>query len=156
MTILYAGPKAIFDENVALLRVLGGNAVYCGEPIGAAAALDLALLDLFFGVSAALLHGAALCAAESVPLNEFFGRVPAWLSGVPAAAIEGVGTGTYPHGNSTMVTNAAAIRHIVRGSEGAGIDASFPSALLGWFTRAIDRGHREDDIPSLYEAFRRP
>ena len=34
MTILYAGPKAIFDENVALLRVLGGNAVYCGEPIG--------------------------------------------------------------------------------------------------------------------------
>ncbi|MBI3327812.1 MAG: NAD(P)-binding domain-containing protein [Nitrospinae bacterium] len=45
---------------------------------------------------------------------------------------------------------------IVRTSENAGIDASFPNSLLSWFVKAIERGHGADDIPSLYEAFRRP
>ena len=88
--------------------------------------MDLALLDVFYGVSAALLHGAALCAAESLALDDYFERALAWLKPVASAATSGVESRDYPRGNSTMVTNAAAIRHILRASEGAGIDPSFP------------------------------
>jgi len=153
-TIYYAGPQAVFEDSRELLRVLGGKPTYCGEAIGAAAAVDMVLLDLFYGASAVLLHAAAICLAESVPLDDFLAH--GLLEGVAGLALPGVGTGNYPRGNSTMVTNAAGIRHVVRASQEAGIDASFPSALLGWYTRAIERGHGADDIPALYEAFRQP
>jgi 3-hydroxyisobutyrate dehydrogenase-like beta-hydroxyacid dehydrogenase len=153
-TIYCAGPRAVFEQSRELLSLLAVKTIYCGEAIGAAAAVDMVLLDLFFGASAVLLHAAAICVAESVPLDDYVAR--GLLEGVAGLALTGVGTGDYPRGNSTMLTNAAGIRHIVRASEDARIDASFPNALLGWYTRAIERGHAADDIPSLYEAFRRP
>ena len=153
-TIYYAGPRAVFADSRELLGALGGQPTYCGEAIGAAAAVDMVLLDVFYGASAVLLHAAAICLAESLPLDRFLAH--GLLERVAGLALPGVGTGNYPRGNATMVTNAAGVRHIVRASQEAGIDASFPTALLGWFTRAIERGYAADDIPSLYEVFRQP
>jgi len=153
-TIYYSGPRAVFEENRELLNALGGQPRFCGEAIGAAAAVDMVLLDVFYGASATLLHAAAICLAESVSPDDYLSH--GLLEGVAPLALPGVSDGKYPGGNSTMVTNAAAVRHIVRACQDAGIDASFPTALLAWFTRAIERGHGNDDMPALYEAFRRP
>lgn len=155
--VLYAGLRTAFDDNVDLLRVLSGKPTYCGADPGAAAALDLALVGLWFGATAAVMHGAALCAAEATALadhsdllRDFIGTAAFFGLRAQTAAK----SGGYPSGNSTMLTNATAVRHILRASEDAGIDTTFPTWLLNCFTKAIERGHGSDDIESLYEAFR--
>jgi 3-hydroxyisobutyrate dehydrogenase-like beta-hydroxyacid dehydrogenase len=158
-TILYSGSRSVFDEHLDLLRVLNGNPTFCGEDLSLAATLDLALVGAWFGATAAVMHAAALCAAEAAPVAAYAdllnGSVGAGVT-FGLSALAAAQTGAYPSGNSTMITNTAGVRLMLRASEEAGIDASYPRWLLGCFTKAIERGHGEDDIESLYEAFRAP
>lgn len=155
MTILYSGPREHFEHSLAVLEVLAGDTRFVGEEIGTAAALDLAFLDVIFGMATALLHGAAICEANAVSLDDCLGvlsdYVPEWL--VPFATM-GVRDGVYERGSSAMTTNAASMHHVVRASGDAEIDPSFPSAILRAMVVAVERGHGSDDLPALYEAFR--
>jgi hypothetical protein len=131
--------------------------VFCGEESGRAAALDLAFCELMFAMAGSLLHGMAMCAAESVPFEDLLkvvkGLIPEWFEDF---ATKGTETGDYEAGNSAMTTNAAALSNIVRVSREADIDARLPGALLCGFKRAIELGHGPDDLPSLHQAFKPP
>ena len=59
-------------HNLDLLKVLGGQAVFCGEQVGRSAALTFAGVELIFAVVGSLLHGSAVRAAESVPFDDVF------------------------------------------------------------------------------------
>ena len=129
--------------------------MFCGEQVGRAAALDLAFCELLFAMADALLHGTAMCTAESVPFEDFFRLVkgllvPEWFR---EFATKGIQTGDYEAGNARMTTNATAITHIVRASLDAGIDPSLAEALLHGMKRTIELGHGTEDLPSFYEAF---
>lgn len=123
--------------------------------------------------AAGLLHAAALCAAESFPLDAFFAT-----AGVPDRLLEfatrhdfcvgqvpinpAIAAGAmarpraYPDSvDATLAVDTGAIGQVVRASRDAGIDGSFPEALLAAYTRAIARGHGNHDLPALYEAFTR-
>jgi 3-hydroxyisobutyrate dehydrogenase-like beta-hydroxyacid dehydrogenase len=169
--ILYAGDAAVFEAQREVLAALGGKATFCGEAVGAAATLDLAALEFAYARAAGLLHAAALCAAESFPLEVFFatagapdgllefvtrhdfsdGRVP-MDPAVAAAAM--TRPRTYPGSvDATLSVHAAAIDQIARASREAGMDSAFPEALHDSYGRAVARGHGNHDLPALYEAF---
>jgi 3-hydroxyisobutyrate dehydrogenase-like beta-hydroxyacid dehydrogenase len=169
--IFYAGDAAVFEAQRALLSALGGKLTFCGEAVGAAATLDLAALEFAYARAAGLLHAAALCAAESFPLEVFFatvgapdgllefvtrhdfseGRVP-MVPGVAAAAM--TRPRTYAESvDATLAVHAGAIAQIVRASGESGVDRAFPQALHDTYMRAVSRGHANHDLPSLYEAF---
>jgi 3-hydroxyisobutyrate dehydrogenase-like beta-hydroxyacid dehydrogenase len=167
--ILFSGPAGVFENHRELLSVLG-KPTFCGEGIGLAAALDLALLEAAYGQSAALLHAAALCAAESVPLDVFFAHAgpPDWLLELitkhtfdEAAPIDAASAAlamrrprSYPESvDATMSIHTAAVGLIVKASRDAGVDTAFPGALLDSYSSAVARGHGPHDLPSLYEAF---
>ncbi len=152
-TILYSGSRSGFEHNLDLLKALGGVALFCGEQVGRPAALDLALCELWYAIAGALLHGAAMCTAESVPLEDFFRLVTRVYPESFREFAKGIETGDYEAGNATMITNAGAITHIVRASQDAGIDPSIAEALLYGMNRTIELGHGTDDLPSFYEAF---
>jgi 3-hydroxyisobutyrate dehydrogenase-like beta-hydroxyacid dehydrogenase len=169
--IFYAGDATVFEAQRVLLSALGGKLTFCGEEVGGAATLDLAALEFAYARAAGLLHAAALCAAESFPLDVFFttvgapdgllefvtrhdfsdGRQP-MSAAVAAAAMRR--PRTYPEStDATLAVHAAAISQVVRASGEAGIDRSFPEALHETYTGAVVRGHAGHDLPSLYEAF---
>jgi 3-hydroxyisobutyrate dehydrogenase-like beta-hydroxyacid dehydrogenase len=169
--IFYSGDLAVFDSEKALLSALGGKATFCGEDAGAAATLDLAALEFAYARAAGLLHAAALCAAESFPLDVLFGTVGAPTDllefvtrhdftedrepmnpSVAGAALER--PRTYPDSSdATLAVHANAIAQIVRASRDSGIDATLPQALHDVYRRAVARGHGNHDLPALYEAF---
>lgn len=169
--IFYSGDAAVFEAQRGILSPLGGKATFCGEAIGAAAALDLAALEFSYARAAGLLHAAALCAAESFPLDVFFTTV-----GVPERLLEFVSRHDFSDGrtsmdvqtaaaamarprtyvesvDATLAVHTGAIDQIVRASRDSGIDSDFPQALHDAYARAIARGHGSHDLPSLYEAF---
>ncbi|MFY0534463.1 NAD(P)-dependent oxidoreductase [Nannocystis pusilla] len=65
--VFYSGPRDLYERHEPTLRVLGGATSHVGEPIGAAAALDCALLGSYYGATLAVLQGAAICASEEFP-----------------------------------------------------------------------------------------
>jgi 3-hydroxyisobutyrate dehydrogenase-like beta-hydroxyacid dehydrogenase len=156
-TVLYAGPPQVFADNIDLLRVLSPEPNHCGDEIGAAAALDLAFLEVFFGSMVAVLHGAALCGSESEgDLKEsFFTMVPDWLQIVSAmipSTRTMVQSGLYQSGNSSMTVNAQAVNHLLRASRHVHIDTTLPETLCTLFQATVANGHADDDLPALYVA----
>ena len=169
--IFYAGDAAVFEARRDVLAALGGKTTFCGEDAGAAATLDLAALEFAYARAAGLLHAAALCAAESFPLEVFFATVGApdgllefatrhdfsedrAAMGPAVAAQAMTRPRTYPEStDATLAVHTAAIAQIVRASRQAGIDSAFPQALHETYQRAVARGHGNHDLPSLYEAF---
>ncbi len=169
--IFYSGDANVFESRRGVLAALGGTATFCGEAVGAAAALDLAALEFSYARAAGLLHAAALCAAESFPLDVFFTTI-----GAPAGLLEFVSRHDFAEGrtpmdattaaaamarprtyknsvDATLSVHTGAIDQIVRASREAGIDSAFPQALHDAYSRAVARGHGDHDLPSLYEAF---
>jgi 3-hydroxyisobutyrate dehydrogenase-like beta-hydroxyacid dehydrogenase len=169
--VLYSGDAALFEVQRPVLAALGGASIFCGEAIGAAAALDLASLEFSYAQLAGLLHGAALCAAESVPLEQFFtiagtpgqllefatrhdfaaDRTPIDAASAAAAMAR---PRRYPRSvDATLTTHAAAITRIAAASRDAGVDGSLPTALHAVYGRAVTRGHGDHDLPALIEGF---
>jgi 3-hydroxyisobutyrate dehydrogenase-like beta-hydroxyacid dehydrogenase len=169
--IYYSGDATVFEQQRPVLSALGGKATFCGEAPGAAATLDLACLESAYARAAGLLHAAALCAAESFPLNVFF-----TTAGVPAGLLEFITRHDFSEGrapmnaataaaamarprtyaesvDATLAVHTGAIDQIVRASREDGIDNAFPQALHDAYGKAVARGHGKHDLPSLYEAF---
>lgn len=153
--IFYAGPTQTFERSRPVLTSLSEEPVHVGEEIGSAATIDLALLEVFFGTIAAVLHGAALCRAEGYSQSDYFARVPGWLGAVGStlpATEEMVTSGTFTGGNSRMDVNARAVGHLVDASRHAELDLGLPVALHELFENAVKRGQGAADLPAAYVA----
>ena len=155
-TLLFSGSPAVFARHEPLLRVLGGNAMFLGDNVGAAATLDLALLDFYYGANVAILHGASICQSEGFPLEiyakalEGFAPILAQTAQLGAKMIP---SRRYAGTEATNDIHAAALDHIVRASRDAGLDP-FPATVMRYFERALAQGHGPDEIVALYEAMR--
>ena len=156
-TILLSGSKAVFDRHESLLRVLGGNATYVGAAVGAAAALDLALLDFYYGATTAMLHGFAICEAERIGFDVYVKSLPAFtpiLAYTADLAARMIPERSYPGAEATNDIHSAALAHVARASRDAGLDP-YPEAILAYFKKAQALGHGGDEIPAVYEAMRK-
>ena len=169
--IFYSGDASVFDAQRPVLASLGGKATFCGEDPGAAATLDLAALEFAYARAAGLLHAAAICQAELLPLDVFFATVgpqDGLLEFVtrhdfstdraplePAVAAAAMRRPRqYPESvDATLAVHTAAIAQVLRASREAGVDDGLPAALHRLYMRAVDRGHGAHDLPALYEAF---
>lgn len=155
-TILFSGNQDVFSRHAAELRVLGGNAMYLGDNVGAAATLDLALLDFYYGANVAILHGASICQSEGFPL-EIYAKALAGFAPILTATAElgakMIPARKYAGTEATNDIHAAALEHIVRAAREARLDG-FPSMIMGYFEKALAKGHGADEIVALYEAMR--
>ena len=156
-TILLSGSKAVFDRYESLLRVLGGNSTYVGTPVGAAAALDLALLDFYYGATTAMLHGFAICEAERIDFDVYTKSLAAFapiLSYTADLAARMIPERSYPGSEATNDIHSAALTHVVRATRDAGLDP-YPETTLAYFKKAQALGHGGDELPAVYEAMRK-
>jgi 3-hydroxyisobutyrate dehydrogenase-like beta-hydroxyacid dehydrogenase len=87
-TILYSGPRALFDANLPVFIALGGNPQFVGEDVGHASALDLSLLGQMWGALFGQLQAAAICEAEGIALDLFEEHRQAFLPVVEGAVVD--------------------------------------------------------------------
>ncbi|MCY1061623.1 NAD(P)-binding domain-containing protein [Nannocystis sp. SCPEA4] len=153
--VFYSGPRDHYERHESTLRVIGGATSHVGEAIGAAAALDCALLGSYYGATLAFLHGAAICASENFSLDAFFER---FQSIVPLTSITAdmckkmLATGDFKGTDCTLDIHTNALQHIVRLSQENNVDRRLPELVLSYFNRALQLGHGADEIAAVFNA----
>ena len=156
-TVFYAGDRAVFDAHKATLQALANNTVFVAEAIGAAAALDCAILEAFYGGCLAFLHAAAICESEGVSSSRFFQYKRSFLSGIDItadAAQPMLERRDYSGDQCSLDTHVAALAHIASLSHQAGLDSRLPDTLYALYAAASAAGLGDKELPAVYEMFR--
>jgi len=150
--ILVAGPTAAFDRCKPALACLAGDLRHVGEGIGSAAALDLAWLSEYFGFFLGAIHGARMCEAEQVGIDQYSalfaeGSQARWLLDI-------IQSGDYTHPTATLAVWYEALRRVQRQAQDAGINCEIPDFAAGFFKRAIAAGNGEEEVAALVKVLR--
>lgn len=142
-----------------VLDAIAGNIQYMGEPIGNAAAWDLATLSCMFGAMSGFLHGARICESEGLRVDEFSQMISA-ISPVIGEMISAMGedihANRYGEAESSMATCASSSRLFVKQAREARLDASFPDFLMKGFDRALHAGLGHERLSAMVKVLRQP
>lgn len=159
-TIIYSGPKDLYDRHAAIFQALGGNPLHVGSDIGHANALDAAILIAFWGAHLGVLHGAAICEAEGFPLDAYASNLAATMPVFDASmreTVERIATRRFA-GDATSAASVdicyASARLIDAISREHGIYRGLTQALDAVFRRTHDAGRGADDLASVYQDMR--
>lgn len=157
--VFYSGNEQRYEHHAEHLACLGGKARYVGEAVGAAAAIDCGLLEFMYASVGGMLHGAALCEAESFPIADYFKMINdiyPLINGSAVAAEQMVNRRDFSGNQCSVAVHLAAIRNIQRASQDAGIATEMPDALVRMHERPIERGQQEDELPVVFEGQLKP
>jgi 3-hydroxyisobutyrate dehydrogenase-like beta-hydroxyacid dehydrogenase len=150
--ILFAGPQDTFASCAATISPLGGGLKYIGPNIGAAAALDLALLSKHIGMVLGVIHGALVCRSENVGIDSFAGE----LSDEHATALADlIHSNKFSDPGCPIDVWFRALQRIQTQACDAGISSDIPDFMVAIFKRAIGLGFGNQDIAAIFEALHR-
>jgi 3-hydroxyisobutyrate dehydrogenase-like beta-hydroxyacid dehydrogenase len=157
--VLYSGPEDVFERHRSTLQSVGGRATFLGADHGRAAAHDVALLDLFWTSMSGLVHAFALARAESIAaaaLRPYVHGIVGLLPDIATEFAARIDAGRHVGDESTILSAAAGIEHIIHAAEQRGIDTGVLAAARTIAQRAIDAGHGEDGFSRLTETLSAP
>ena len=156
-------PLFISGEERALaacrpvLEAIAGNIQYMGEPIGNAAAWDLATLSCMFGAMSGFFHGVRICESEGLGVDAFsqmIGAISPVLGEMISAEGEAIHANRYGEPESSMATCAGSGRLFVKQAREAKLDASFPDFLMGLFERSLSAGFANERLAAMVKVMR--
>lgn len=151
-TILYGGPRTVFERCRPALEAFGGRTVHLGEDVAGPAAYEMALLDLFAMAVGGLAHAFALAGAEGVRPADF-ARFARGIAGIlPDLAdrfAEQLDAGAFPASTSSIASAASAIAHVRHAAEAHGIDSAPLLAMQELIDRAVAAGHGGESYARL-------
>ncbi len=150
-TIVYSGPKSIFDANKGVLASLGGKPQLVGETIGGAPTFDKTIYAFHYASMLAFFHGAAICHAAGFPIETYVEQVASHGPETKIRFGEMIAKRSYDNPVCALEVEAAAYDHVVRLSEELGIDVAYPKMVAGYFKRAIAEGHGQHDLAATFE-----
>jgi 3-hydroxyisobutyrate dehydrogenase-like beta-hydroxyacid dehydrogenase len=157
-TLLAAGEEATFNRCEPLLRTLAGGLTYVGEQIGAASALDCASLSFLFGAFLGALHGASICEAEGLRVDEFGGMMAdlAPVLGGEIRQLTGrIQADRYGESHSALRTYAAAAARLVQQARERRLDSRFPAYASEMLEDGVKAGLGDEDLAALIHVMRR-
>ncbi len=155
-TIVYSGPKSIFDANKGVLASLGGKPQLVGETIGGAPTFDKTIYAFQYASMLAFFHGAAICHAAGFPIETYVEQVASHGPETKIRFGEMIAKRSYDNPVCALEVEAAAYDHVVRLSEELGIDVAYPKMVAGYFKRAIADGHGQHDLAATFEVLMNP
>lgn len=157
--LFISGEERALASCRPVLEAIAGNILYMGEPIGNAAAWDLATLSCMFGAMSGFFHGVRICESEGLKVNEFsqmIGAISPVLGEMISAEGEAIHAGRYGEPESSMATCAGSGRLFVKQAREAKLDASFPDFLMGLFDRALGAGLANERLAAMIKVLRQP
>ncbi|WP_067703661.1 NAD(P)-dependent oxidoreductase [Actinoplanes awajinensis] len=147
--ILCSGPRTLFDR---CRPVLPRGSIHLGAEIGAAAAYEMALLDLFTMAVGGLAHAFALAGAEGIAPADFarFARgIGALLPGMADRFAEQLTTDSFPADVSSLASAGSAVSHVIDAAAVHGLDTAPQQAVRSIIERAVAAGHGGDSYARL-------
>lgn len=156
-TIIASGASAAFHAAEGVLRTLAPNLNYLGEAVGAAAAQDCAVAAYFAGGLIGALHGARICEAEGLRVDEYCALM-AEISPVLGGDVDLLGrkiaADEFANPGASIKTWSAAITRLVRHAKDVGINDEFPSFAAGLFQRGLAAGYGGEEVAALIKVLR--
>ena len=151
--LLVSGPQEIYDKCAQYIKFLGGDIRYLGSTIGAAAALDLAVVTRLAVITVGVVYGAHICESEGVPLLQF---ADMYAEGDrPHTLAMTIGKGEFDQNiSATVGTSIEVVSAIQNLAVDLGINTELPDFVLGLYKRAAAAGYLKQDNASLIEVFR--
>lgn len=159
-TILYSGPRALFEAHRPVLLALGGNPQLVGEDVGHASALDLSLLGQMWGALFGQLQAAAICQAEGIALDLFEEHRRAFHPVVEGAVVDlitRIRDKRFAGDTETLASlevHYATLGLLLQLCAERGLHDLVPKAQDDLFRKAIDAGHRQDDFAAIAQFMR--
>jgi 3-hydroxyisobutyrate dehydrogenase-like beta-hydroxyacid dehydrogenase len=152
--LLVSGNEKVFLDCQPYINSLGGDVRYVGENIGAAAALDLAVLSRMCTIVPAVVNGAHICESEGVPLSYYADLFP---EGDRArSVVMSIYNNNFTNDIAASVNTAMSCLSAVKShSEDLGINCELPDLGISLYQRAIDAGLGDHDNASLIKVLRK-
>jgi len=155
-TILYSGPRQLFEAHKALLQDVGGAAQLVAETVGAAPTFDKAIYSYHYGSLLAFMHGAALCAAAGIPVETYSDEIASYGPETKIRFGRRMAKRSYSPPSCALEVEAAAYDHVVRLSKALGVDTELPETVARCFARGLDQGRGGEDTAVLFEVLSSP
>lgn len=151
-TILYSGPRALYQRHGPLLDAFGGTGILLGDDVGGAAAYETALLDLFAMSVGGLAHAFALAVAEGIApaaFARFAKGIGGLLPDLTDRFAAQLAAGQFPADVSSVASAASALSHVRAAAAVHGIDVAPLEAVHRIIERAVAAGHGGDSYARL-------
>ncbi len=152
--VLVAGPEDAYQQCLPFLQCLGGGLTYLGSNIRAAATLDLALLSYIEGMVCGVIHGAHICEAEGVSVEQYAALLPPHAWGRNKAQV--IHDGTFEVGaiGATVDVFAGVAGRLQEQARDAGINSEIPDLLANLSKRAVAAGYGPQESGALIKVLR--
>ena len=147
-SILFAGPRDVFDAHHALFAALG-EPTWLGEDHGRAAAYDMSLLDLFWTSVSGFLHALTIARANGIAPRELLPHANGIVEILPpilAEWAERIEADRHDGSSAPVASVAASLRHLITASRDAGVEAGALESFRRHVDAAVDAGHGQDDL----------
>ncbi len=158
-SLVYSGPRALWEAHAPVLGDLGGASEYVGERIGAANVVSLAVPGLLFHVAyGAFFEAAAYAATEGVRTRDLRGQVAGamrLLADSIDASIELIEQDAYATDVTTIWIHLDAMRTACDSLARSGQQATILRGLIDVYERAMEAGHGDEHCAALLGMLRR-
>lgn len=158
-SVLYAGAGSDLDRLRPLADALAGSTQLTGEDHAVPAALDLAMLNVYFTGMYAFFHSAALASAHGIQPQRFLAHaqeIVATLGGSLPELAAAVSERTYDGGEASLDMCTAFLDLIVGSSHERGIAPGLAAAVLAASRRAAELHPPATDWDVVAEDFLAP
>jgi 3-hydroxyisobutyrate dehydrogenase-like beta-hydroxyacid dehydrogenase len=159
-TLLVSGAPSAYRRSEPALKGLAGNLKYVGEVVGAAAALDFAILSYIFGGLLGGLHGALIAEVEGLSLEDLGAiliETAPDAAGMAKHMLDVVRKRAYDDApQATVMTCLRAFESMARHAREANISGAFPAFGLALCRQAADAGHGQREFAAVIEPMRAP
>lgn len=150
------------DENTyrglkRLLAALSTNVRYLGPSIGAAAALDVAMLSFCVSTHLGLIHSALICESENVPANVLAATI---VDSQPGNAGEIIHLGQallsnkFSDSGASVNVYSRALDRILSQAKDANLDASIPQFANRLYKKGVESGLGDEEVVALIKLLR--
>ncbi|MFD3820372.1 NAD(P)-dependent oxidoreductase [Streptomyces rubiginosohelvolus] len=157
--LYYSGDRAVFDEFVQTLRVMGGDTVYLGAAPDLAALYEMAVGGTLLPALVGFFQGAAALQARGLEAASMVRFSVKWFeminSVLPVFAQE-IDIGDYSDPASSVNLFLAGAAHDEELGKEANLDVGWHKGFHDLLRRAVDAGHGDHSISALTEVLRNP
>ncbi|MFF4856098.1 NAD(P)-dependent oxidoreductase [Streptomyces rubiginosohelvolus] len=157
--LYYSGDRAVFDDFVRTLRVMGGDTVYLGAAPDLAALYEMAVGGTLLPALVGFFQGAAALQARGLEAASMVRFSVKWFeminSILPVFAQE-IDSGDYSDPASSVNLFLAGAAHDEELGKEANLDVEWHRGFHDLLRRAVDAGHGDHSISALTEVLRTP
>lgn len=152
-TMIYSGPKELFDANETLFTALGAPKHLSSE-IGASVTFDRVWYAFGFALSMAFMQGAAMAHAQGFSLDVYFDMVKARSPIMIEQCLKGgerIAARSYGNTDAPMEVWIHTFEGTLSMCRDLGVDDSLPSVVMNHFKRASASGYADSDLAAVFE-----